>query len=74
MTIYLLLPCPTLLGKKNRGRGFVNVISVVVPRPSNVSCSWRLIAKFRSWREGTDPAMRGREGRQEAKRVTGGRS
>jgi hypothetical protein len=72
MTTYLLPTCPTLLGKKNRGRGLVNVISVVVPRPSSVSCSCGLLAKFRSWREGTDPALRGREGRREAKRVTGG--
>ncbi len=72
MTIYLLSAPPTPLGKKNSGRGIVNVISVVVPRPSNISCSWRLMAKFRPWREGTDPAMRGRERRREAKRVTGG--
>lgn len=72
MTTYLLPTCPTLLGKKNRGRGLVDVISVVVPRPSNISCSWWMMAKFRSWREGTDPAKRGREGRREAKRVTGG--
>ncbi len=74
MTIYSLRTLSTLLGETNSGREIVNVISVVVPRPSNISCSWRLMAKFRSWREGTDPAKRGREGRREAKRVTGGRS
>ena len=72
MTTYHLPTCPTLLGKKNRGRGFVNVISAVVSRPSSVLCSWRSMAKFRSWREGTDPALRGREGRREARRATGG--
>ncbi|KJF16634.1 hypothetical protein AXFE_24960 [Acidithrix ferrooxidans] len=69
---YLLPTCPTLLEKRNRGRGFVNVISVVVPRPSSVFYSCRSLAKFRPWREGTDPALRGHEGRREAKRVTGG--
>ena len=69
---YLLPTCPTLLGKKNRGRGFVNVISAVVSRSSSVFYSCGLMAKFRPWREGTDPALRGREGRREAKRATGG--
>lgn len=72
MTTYLLPTCPTLLGKKNRGRGLVDVISAVVSRLSGVSCSCGSLAKFRRWREGTDPALRGRGGRREAKRVTGG--
>ena len=72
MTIYFLPTSPTQLEKKNRGRGFVVVISTVVPRPLNALCSWRWLAKFRSWREGTDPAMRGREGRRKARRATGG--
>lgn len=71
MTVYLLPTPPTLLGKKNGVRGFVGVISVVVPRPSYVSCSCGLLAKFRLWREGTDPALRGLEWRRNAWRVTG---
>lgn len=72
MTVYLLPTPLTLLGKKNGVRGFIAVISVVVPRASYVSCSWRLLAKFRRWREGTDPALRGRKGRWGAWQVRGG--
>ena len=72
MTTYLLPTSPTLLEKENRGRGFVVVISTVVPRPLNVLCSWRPLAKFRLWREGTDPALRGPKGRWKVKRLIGG--
>ena len=72
MTTYHLPTCPILLEERNRGRGFVNVISAVVSRLSGVSCSCGSLAKFRSWWEGTDPALRGREGRREARRATGG--
>ena len=72
MTIWLLLTFPSASEKNNRGRGCVNVISVVVPRPSSISNLCGSLAKFRSWREGTDPAMRGSKGRRGAWRVTGG--
>ena len=72
MTNCLLLTSPSVPEKNNRGRECVSVISVVVPRPSSVFYSCRSLAKFRSWREGTDPAMRGSKGRWGAWRVTGG--
>ncbi len=72
MTTYLLPTSTTLLEKKNGGRGFVVVISTVVPRPWNCMCAWRPLAKLRLWREGTDPALRGREGRRKVQLVTGG--
>ena len=72
MTICLLLTSPSAPEKNNRDRGCVGVISVVVPRPSSISNLCGSLAKFRSWREGTDPAMRGSKGRRGAWRVTGG--
>ncbi len=72
MITYFPTTFSALLGKKNRGRGFGDVISAVVSRPPSVSHSRSSLAKFRSWREGTDPAMRGREGRRKARRATGG--
>ena len=72
MTTYFPRTLPTLVWEKHGGRGLVDVISVVMSGPSNISCSWWLMAKFRSWREGTDPAKRGREGQRKAKRATGG--
>ena len=72
MTTYILSTAVTPSGKKNSNSSFIDVISSVVSRPSNVFCSCGLLAKFSLWPEGTDPALRGREGRREAKRVTGG--
>ena len=72
MTIWLLLTSPSAPEKNNRDRGCVGVISVVVPRPSSISNLCGSLAKFRSWREGTDPAMRGSKGWRGAWRVTGG--
>ena len=72
MTNCLLLTSPSAPEKNNRGREGDSVISVVVPRPSSVFYSCGSLAKFRSWREGTDPAMRGSKGRRGAWRVKRG--
>lgn len=42
------------------------VISPVVPRPSATVRGRRWLASTRPWREGTDPALRGRGGRRSA--------
>lgn len=48
------------------------VISVVVSRPSSVLRTRRWSANSRRWREGTDPASRGRRGPGAGGRPAGG--
>lgn len=63
MTTYIASTSGISSGEKNSNRGFIDVISSVVSRPSIILYSCRSMAKFSLWPEGTDPALRGRKGR-----------
>lgn len=63
MTTYMLSTSAISSGKDNSNWGFIDVISIVVSRPSIICCLYRSLAKFCCWPEGTDPAWRGRKGR-----------
>jgi len=63
-------PLPNTTGRSVNGvrsRGGTGVVPGVVSRPRAALLRRRTMADFRPWREGTDPALRGRE-RQEAAR------
>ena len=63
-------PFPITTGTSVSGvriRGGPGVVPDVVSRPRAALLRRRTMADFRPWREGTDPAQRGREG-QEAER------
>lgn len=54
------------------GRAACQVVPVVVSRPSSDQPNRRSLAVIRLWREGTDPAQRGRKGRRPMMPVIGG--
>lgn len=71
MTNYLQLLPPTPSSTQATSPGSFAVISVVLSRPSTVRRNPRSYGVFRLWREGTDPASRGTQGRQQARRAIG---
>lgn len=66
MTVHLCLCTPAASGWGDLKRGGVAVVPVVVSRRSRMQLHCRSHAIFRLRREGTDPASRGRRGRQHA--------
>ena len=63
-------PSPTTTGTSVSGvrrRGRTGVVPAVVSRPRAALLRRRTMADFRPWREGTDPALRGREGQEAAR-------
>jgi hypothetical protein len=50
-----------------RSLGGTGVVPGVVSRPRPALLHRRTMADFRPWREGTDPALRGREGQEAAR-------
>lgn len=67
--LHLLSPRPSETQATNPGS--FAVISLVVSRPSTGRRSRRSSAVFRLWREGTDPASRGAQGRRQAPQAMG---
>jgi len=72
MTDHLCLTTPAASGWGDLKRGGVDVVPVVVSRHSRTQLHCRSHAIFRLWREGTDPASRGRGGWQQAVWQSGG--
>ena len=64
MTVHLYPTIPAASGWGDRKRGCVDVVPVVVSRPPRTQLHCRSLADIRLWREGTDPAARGRGGWQ----------
>jgi hypothetical protein len=63
-------PFPTTTGTSVSGvrsRGGTGVVPGVVSRPRPPLLCRRTMADFRPWREGTDPALRGREAQEAAR-------
>ena len=72
MTAHLCPTTPAASGWGDRRRGCVDVVPVVVSRHSSIQLHGRSLAIIRLWREGTDPASRGRGGWQHAVWQSGG--
>ena len=72
MTNTFTLYTPPTSGTRWGNLNKADVISAVASGGSRHLLLPRSLAIFRSQREGTDPALRGREGRRELQPVTGG--
>jgi len=66
------IPITTATSVKGvRSRGGTGVVPGVVSRPRAALLRRRTMADFSPWREGTDPALRGREGHEAAQGSAG---